>query len=75
MITVREYLDTKGNSPFAKWFARLNANAAAKVATAVYRMEQDNFSKFKVSVQASTSTGSISVRVIGSISPRTESCW
>ncbi len=47
MIEVREYLDTKGNSPYAKWFARLNANAAAKVATAVYRMEQGNFSNVK----------------------------
>jgi putative addiction module killer protein len=47
MIKVREYLDTKGNSPYAKWFARLNANAAAKVATAVYRMEQGNFSNVK----------------------------
>lgn len=47
MIKVREYLDTKGNSPYAKWFARLNAKAAAKVATAVYRMEQGNFSNVK----------------------------
>jgi putative addiction module killer protein len=47
MIKVREYLDTKGNNPYAKWFARLNANAAAKVATAVYRMEQGNFSNVK----------------------------
>lgn len=47
MITVREYLDARGNSPYAKWFSQLNANAAAKVATAVYRMEQGNFSNVK----------------------------
>ena len=29
MITIREYLDPKGRSPFAKWFASLNAPAAA----------------------------------------------
>lgn len=44
---VRELLDTKGNSPFAKWFARLNASAAAKVAIAVHRMEQGNLSNVK----------------------------
>ena len=29
-IEVREYIDTKGNSPYNKWFNRLNAIAAAK---------------------------------------------
>lgn len=47
MIEVREYLDGKGNSPYAKWFTRLNANAAVKVATAIHRMEQGNFSNVK----------------------------
>ena len=27
MIEVREYLDAEGNSPYAKWFDRLNATA------------------------------------------------
>jgi putative component of toxin-antitoxin plasmid stabilization module len=44
MIEVREYLDAEGNSPYAKWFDRLNVTAAVKVATAVHRMEQGNFS-------------------------------
>jgi len=35
MIEVREYLDAEGNSPYAKWFDRLNVTAAVKVATAV----------------------------------------
>ena len=40
MITVREYLDVKGFSPFALWFEGLDAIAAAKVAAALYRLEQ-----------------------------------
>lgn len=34
MIEVREYLGAEGNSPYAKWFDRLNVAAAAKVTTA-----------------------------------------
>ena len=47
MTEAREYLDAKGISPCAKWFDRLNATAAVKVATAVHRMEQGNFSNVK----------------------------
>lgn len=47
MIAIREYLDEQGNSPYAKWFDSLNAHAAAKVAIAVYRLEQGNFSNVK----------------------------
>ncbi len=47
MTEVREYLDAKGNNRYAKWFDRLNATAAAKVATAIHRMEQSNFSNVK----------------------------
>ena len=47
MTEVREYLDTEGNSPYAKWFDRLNVAAAVKVTTAVHRMEQGNFSNVK----------------------------
>ena len=47
MITIREYLDSGGHSPFAKWFERLNAQAAAKVATGLIRIEQGNFSNTK----------------------------
>ncbi len=47
MIEVREYLDDEGNSPYAKWFDHLNVAAAVKVATAVHRMEQGNFSNVK----------------------------
>ena len=47
MITIREYIGLDGRSPYAKWFNRLNAPAAAKVATAIVRMEQGNFSNSK----------------------------
>jgi putative addiction module killer protein len=44
MIEVREYLDTKGRSLYAEWFDGLNAEAAAKVTTAVTRISLGNFS-------------------------------
>ncbi len=40
MIEIREYIATQGRSPYARWFDGLNARAAAKVATALVRMEQ-----------------------------------
>ena len=47
MLEVREYLDAQGKSPYARWFSRLDATAAAKVATAVHRLELGNFSNVK----------------------------
>ena len=47
MIEVRGYLAADGTSPYAKWFDNLNAQAAAKVATAVTRMAQGNLSNAK----------------------------
>ncbi len=47
MIEIREYTTTQGRSPYAKWFNGLNARAAAKVATALVRMEQGNLSSAK----------------------------
>jgi len=47
MVTVLEYLDSEGSSPFAKWFGGLDATAAAKVTTAVRRMELGNLSNVK----------------------------
>ncbi len=37
-------MDERGASPFAHWFDRLDTLAAAKVATALYRLEKGNFS-------------------------------
>ena len=47
MIEIREYIDREGGSPYAKWFKRLSAPAAAKVVTALVRMEQGNLSNTK----------------------------
>lgn len=47
MITVREYLTEAGQSPFARWFSRLNAQAAAKVTTALEKIGQGKLSNVK----------------------------
>jgi putative addiction module killer protein len=44
-VVIREHLDAKGRSPFARWFNDLNAAAAAKVAAALYRLGQGNLSQ------------------------------
>jgi putative addiction module killer protein len=44
LIEIREYIDEAGQSPFAVWHDHLDARAAAKVTTALYRLEQGNFS-------------------------------
>ena len=47
MVKVSEYIDERGKSPYAEWHNRLDARAAAKVSTALYRLEQGNFSNTK----------------------------
>ena len=47
MIDVREYIDGNARSPYADWFDRLNAQAAAKVATTLTRLTAGNFSNVK----------------------------
>jgi putative addiction module killer protein len=47
MVDVREYLDRNGRSLYAEWFDGLNAPAAAKVAIAITRVGQGNFSNVK----------------------------
>lgn len=44
VVEIKEYLEANGRSPYAKWFDGLNAPAAAKIATALVRMEQGNLS-------------------------------
>jgi len=46
-LSVLEYLDRTGFSPFAEWFHALDSVAAAKVTTAVRRLELGNFSNVK----------------------------
>ena len=47
MVEIHEYLDSSGQSPFAAWLDRLNREAAAKVASALARVQQGNFSNTK----------------------------
>ncbi len=47
MIGIREYIDAEGRSRYAEWFHGLDGRAAAKVAIALVRMEQGNFSNVK----------------------------
>lgn len=43
-VRVLEYLDRSGRSPWRRWFNDLDAIAAAKVGTALYRLGEGNFS-------------------------------
>src|ERR1700733_9858595 len=47
MLEVRYYIDQSARSPFADWFSELDVFAAAKIATAIARMEQGNLSRVK----------------------------
>ena len=42
MIEIGEFVDARGSSPFGHWLSRLDRHAAARVATALYRMEMGN---------------------------------
>ena len=46
-INIQEYLGLNGKSPFTEWFSRLDSNTAAKVSTALTRMEMGNLSNAK----------------------------
>jgi len=46
-LTVVEYVREDGSSPYRLWFDSLQALAAAKVATAVVRLELGNLSRVK----------------------------
>ena len=47
MLELRYFLASDGGSPFEEWFASLNAQAAAKVAVALARLEQGTLSNAK----------------------------
>lgn len=47
MPAILEYLDPAGRSPFAIWFERLDAVAAAKITVQVGRLEGGNTSNVK----------------------------
>ena len=46
-MDVKEYLTPQGDSPFGAWFDDLDPRAAAKVAIALTRIGQGNFSNVK----------------------------
>ena len=46
-VEVRAFVDANGISPFEKWFNELNAQAAARVAVNLVRIESGNFSNTK----------------------------
>jgi len=46
-MDLAEYLDPNGRSPFESWFKRISAQAAAKVTTALVRLEEGNISNTK----------------------------
>lgn len=46
-IRVKEYIREDGSCPFRAWFDRLPAQAAAKVATAAFRVSEGNTSSIK----------------------------
>ena len=43
-MIIKEYIEQNGKSPFKRWFDALESVAAAKVTTAIYRLEQGNYS-------------------------------
>lgn len=47
MYSVLEYCDANGRRPFGRWFDRLDAGPAAKVATAIARMTFGNLGDHK----------------------------
>jgi len=47
MIEIQEYIDRQGRSPYGKWFNTLNAQAAAKLVTALIRLGKGNLSNVK----------------------------
>jgi putative addiction module killer protein len=47
MAELRAYIDEKGNRPFDKWFEGLDHSAAARVTTALTRLELGNVSNVK----------------------------
>jgi putative addiction module killer protein len=45
-VTIREYIEND-QSPFSKWFNKLDPISAAKITTSLYRLDQGNYSNTK----------------------------
>jgi putative addiction module killer protein len=46
-VDILEYEDANGSSPFGRWFAKLDAKAAAKVTVVLTRLGQGNTSNVR----------------------------
>jgi hypothetical protein len=79
MIDVREYVDAANRSPFGRWFASLNAPAAARVTMAVTRLGLVTSRTPKAWAAACLNTRSNSAPATEFTSERTatelSSCW
>lgn len=61
IMQIKEYIEEDGKSPFKKWFDDLDAVAASKITTALYRLELGNYSNVEsvgLGVNAKESEGS-----------------
>jgi putative addiction module killer protein len=47
MVEITEYVDLRGNSPFLKWLATLDATTRARITVALDRVEQGSFAAAK----------------------------
>lgn len=47
VIEIRHLIDANGRRPFAEWLEQLDEPAAARVAIALFRLENGNFSNVK----------------------------
>jgi len=66
MINIKEYVRQDGSNPFRAWFDALDPQAAAKIATAIMRMEMGATASINGSM-ASANIESIGVPVTESI--------
>jgi hypothetical protein len=58
MIEIRGYIDEQGNKRFADWLMQLATNTAARVTTALARIEQGDSAPATGFISAGTETGS-----------------
>src|SRR6266550_279949 len=70
-LSILEYLDRAGSSPFAAWFRSVDAAAAAKVTTALRRLSWGTSQTSRAWVAAYSSTESISDQGIASTLAKT----
>jgi putative component of toxin-antitoxin plasmid stabilization module len=75
MVTIKQYIARDGKSPFERWFDALNEPAAARVLTAIRRIEYGNFSSVTGVGEGVFESASTLALVFGCISARTGTRW